>query len=683
MRERDGRDAGSVVSVLSPSPADLSPVADVERRDGSDWATSSWPWLRVEVDARALAGRWIEITYRTGMLEPLTRPVLRFVSAAGATDQALPGALFGRARWLGRVPDDTEAIWVSPTNRAGAFAFAIERLDVRSTAVLTWDLFRHAPRRGLIWLFAPLVGMRRAAHIQVKRVLSVTPLSRYDAWRRRGSRALDLPGFDGALPSRHVRLVWRGRAGDEQERADLLAGLRAQPCPAWSLAVVQAAGATPLPSDATISVVSPDAPLAAVTEGLDATDIVVVLTPGDRLSSFAVAILSSAAERHTDVDAFFGDTDSIDPDGRFAQPRLHPRWSDVTSASGDDLGPALAVRAGVLRRLSARSIDDGLPRIATLLADEGTNGHCAILHLRRVLLSKRKGVPAPLPTRARRIAAAPQAAGEPSATIIVPTRDRLELLQTCIRSLQRTMPPDGPEVIVVDNGSVGEDTRAFLVDLVRDPRFRVLPEPGPFNFSRLCNRAAAEARAATLVFLNNDTEMIDAGWLDPLLAWAQRPDVGAVGAKLLYPSGRVQHAGVVVGIDGFAGHFERGLARDDPGYFGRLTRPHEVSAVTAACLAVERRKFDAVGGFDEANLPVDLNDIDLCLRLGAQGWSTVFVPEVVIIHHEAASRGITHRPYERYRQEQQTFKVRWAAMIRDDPAYHPALSLDSLDAALG
>jgi GT2 family glycosyltransferase len=211
----------------------------------------------------------------------------------------------------------------------------------------------------------------------------------------------------------------------------------------------------------------------------------------------------------------------------------------------------------------------------------------------------------------------------------------------------------------------------------------VLKRPGPFNFSALCNAGAAEARAETLVFLNNDTEVVSAHWLDRLTAWTVLPSVGAVGAKLLYPNGRLQHTGIVLGVDGHATHFERFRPPDEPGFFGNVNLPHEVSAVTGACLAVEKAKFEVVGGFDAANLPVEFSDIDLCLRLAEKGWTALFEPAAVLIHHEAASRKVWRSQEKRYAGQVAYFRSRWRHVLRDDPYFHPALSLDWHTAALG
>lgn len=267
----------------------------------------------------------------------------------------------------------------------------------------------------------------------------------------------------------------------------------------------------------------------------------------------------------------------------------------------------------------------------------------------------------------------PPASLSPSISIIIPTRDRLELLAACLASVRPALTPQ-IDIIIVDNGSAAPETLAFFDQIQREPRMRVIKAPGPFNFSLLSNEGAKASKADVLVFLNNDVTAIDAAWLGKLAFLALDPQTGAVGARLLYPSGRLQHSGIILGLGGHAGHIELGLDPNDPGIFGRAKHDHRLMAVTGACLAVERAKFEAVGGFDAINLPVDLNDVDLCLRLYERGWPSVLASEAVLIHHESASRG-RHSRTPRYAGERAYFRKRWGALMRDDPHYHPALSL--------
>ena len=212
---------------------------------------------------------------------------------------------------------------------------------------------------------------------------------------------------------------------------------------------------------------------------------------------------------------------------------------------------------------------------------------------------------------------------------------------------------------------------------------RVLRIVGEFNFSRLNNRAAAECRGDLLALLNNDLEARQTDWLGEMSAQALQPGIGAVGALLLFPDDTVQHAGVVLGIRGVAGHSHKGLRGDARGYIGRLTLASEFSAVTAACLVVRKSTYLQAGGLDEENLPVAFNDVDFCLRLRELGYRNVFTPYAVFYHHESASRGYEDTPEKirRFEREAQYIQDRWGSLLANDPAYNPNLTLDAEDFA--
>lgn len=269
--------------------------------------------------------------------------------------------------------------------------------------------------------------------------------------------------------------------------------------------------------------------------------------------------------------------------------------------------------------------------------------------------------------------------------VIIPTRDRVDLLQTCLSSLaSQTVLPVGVRwgLTVVDNGSVESASLRYL-EAVRAAGNRVLPMPGAFNFSSLNNAAAARCEADFLLFLNNDIEVIEPGWLEAMLELMAWPDVGVVGAKLLYPeTGLIQHAGVVVGFNGTAAHdhqfYPEKLGEGDgahwaPGHGHGLLTIRECSAVTAACMLVRRSAFDEVGGFDE-QLAVGFGDTDLCLRLKQRGWRTLFTPYARLIHHESASRGVSEE--DSHPDDTALFKRRWSRFMRTgDPFYNRNLAL--------
>jgi GT2 family glycosyltransferase len=224
-------------------------------------------------------------------------------------------------------------------------------------------------------------------------------------------------------------------------------------------------------------------------------------------------------------------------------------------------------------------------------------------------------------------------------SIVIPFRDRPELLRNCLRSLRASRYRHF-EVILVDNGSADLRTRRLLDRLRSCRRYRVIDCPGEFNFSQLCNAGVRHARGEHLLFLNNDTQVLDRDWLDQLLAVAGDPAVGVVGATLLYPDHTIQHTGLFPRADGLWVHPYRGRPEDEPGEGGELRLIRSVPAVTAACLLIRRELFDSLGGFDE-RFPVAFNDVDLCARVRDRGLHVVITPHARLLHYEGLSRGYT------------------------------------------
>ncbi len=274
----------------------------------------------------------------------------------------------------------------------------------------------------------------------------------------------------------------------------------------------------------------------------------------------------------------------------------------------------------------------------------------------------------------------------PRTAIVVPTRDQAEVLGRCLRTLTST---DYPDVItvLVDNGTA-DPAATRLLERAAETGAVVVRDPAEFNFARLCNNGAAAAvehGAEVLVFLNNDTEITDTNWLRELVTHAVRPDVGAVGARLLFPDGTLQHAGVFLGFQGAAGHLFRGMKAAPAHCFGRDRLTQQLSAVTAACLAVEAKKFAAVGGMDAEAFAVAYNDVDLCLRLAEAGFRTLYEPRAVLVHHESKSRAGSERSPEqkaRANREIAALQARWGDALRRDPFYSPNLTLAAEDAGL-
>ena len=279
----------------------------------------------------------------------------------------------------------------------------------------------------------------------------------------------------------------------------------------------------------------------------------------------------------------------------------------------------------------------------------------------------------PAVTRRRPAAGAP-----PGVTVVIPTRDRLDLLQPCIDSVLARTTGVEIEVLVVDNGSRDPATLAYLAAL-EDAGHSVLRADIPFNYARLNNLAVAQARHDLICLLNNDVEVLEEGWLAEMAAvLLQEEGVGIVGATLLWPSRIVQHGGVVVGPHNAARHAFNSCLDGEPGYGDMLTVERRHSVVTAACLLIRRADYEAVGGLDETAFPVTFNDVDLCLKVGASGKAVVMTPRARLLHKESASRGLdlSREKNARARKETAALRDRWGGWLADDPFYNPNLGLD-------
>ncbi|WP_316896572.1 glycosyltransferase [Pseudodesulfovibrio indicus] len=417
----------------------------------------------------------------------------------------------------------------------------------------------------------------------------------------------------------------------------------------------------------------PDSPeeLVLLAEDLGG-DFVCVLEAGDELLPGALARLADDAERFPGAVCVYGDEERLDGNGA-VYPVFKPDFDPVLQADADYVGAGCLVRIEPARAaLLAGASAAGLHRAVL----EGNTDNGAVVHVprttvRRTALSSfsgRKSVSLPSPP--------------PKVSVIIPTRDRRELVQTCIESLRAKTDYADYEILVVDNGSREPDTLAYLSGLERDGAARVLRADMPFNYSRLNNLAAAEAGGTVLAFLNNDIEVVEAGWMAAMVSLALQSAVGTVGAKLLYPNGRIQHAGVAVGI-GLAGHPWKGAAPADPRLDIHLNRLKTVTANTAACLVMRKEVFDSLGGFDET-LVVSFNDVDLCLRAGKAGLANVWTPDAVLVHHESVTRGRLDTQAKKcgFREEKRFMIDRWGTALRRDPFYNPNLSHETEDGGL-
>lgn len=276
--------------------------------------------------------------------------------------------------------------------------------------------------------------------------------------------------------------------------------------------------------------------------------------------------------------------------------------------------------------------------------------------------------------------------GNPLISIVIPNKDHYEDLKRCITSIIEKSSYDNYEIIVVENNSSSDEIFRYYEELRKNSQIHIVTYEGDFNYSRINNFGVSKAKGEYLLLLNNDTEVITLDWIEELLMYAQRPDVGAVGAKLYYPDKTIQHAGVVIGLGAHrtAGHTHYRVSSNNLGYMGRLCYVQDMTAVTGACLMVKKKIYEELGGLDES-FAVSLNDVDFCLRIREAGYLNVFTPFAELYHYESASRGsdTEGERAERYNEESEHFRRKWQKILESgDPYYNPNFSLDRSDFAL-
>jgi len=264
----------------------------------------------------------------------------------------------------------------------------------------------------------------------------------------------------------------------------------------------------------------------------------------------------------------------------------------------------------------------------------------------------------------------------PLVSIIIPTRDQLEILQQCITSIQDKTTYPLYEIVIVDNQSESQDTIRYLEELSTLPNVKLLKYGHPFNYSAINNYAVSQVNGEIILLLNNDVEVISPNWLDEMVSQASRSDIGCVGTMLYYPDDTIQHAGVILGLGDVAGHTHKYMKRGSSGYFNRACVVQDYSAVTAACLAIRKSVYEEVGGLNEENLTIAYNDVDLCLKVHEAEYRNLWTPYAELYHHESKSRGKdnTHEKKARYLSEVAYMQKMWGHILVNDRYYHPAFT---------
>ncbi|WP_159588043.1 glycosyltransferase family 2 protein [Chelativorans xinjiangense] len=444
---------------------------------------------------------------------------------------------------------------------------------------------------------------------------------------------------------------------------------------------------------------------------------VAMLDHDDVLRPHALAEVALEICRDSDAELIYSDEDKIDAQGKRFDPYFKPDFSRELFRSQNYLNHLTVHRADNIRavggwrpgfegsqdydlnlRIFERIGAKGIRHVPKVLyhwraikgstASEGSEKSYAFSAGLRALEEhvERMGLPAKVEQapdtpfyRLRFSLPEP----EPLVSLIIPTRDKVELLRGCVESIRLRTTYRNYEIIVVDNGSVEPETLSYLDALREGQNTQVLHYKNEFNYSAINNFSARKTAGSVIGLVNNDIEVISPDWLTEMVSWAIQPDVGCVGAKLYYSNDTLQHGGVITGLGGVAGHSHKHFSRSHPGYFFRLKVVQNLSAVTAACLVVRKNVFEEVDGFNEKDLTIAFNDVDFCLKVREAGYLNVWTPYAELYHLESISRGAEDDPNKirRFQAEIAYMKRRWPLI--PDPYYSVNLTLDREDFSLG
>jgi glycosyltransferase involved in cell wall biosynthesis len=441
-------------------------------------------------------------------------------------------------------------------------------------------------------------------------------------------------------------------------------------------------------------------------------EFVALMDHDDELSPLALYEVAAEINAHPDAQLIYSDEDKVDLEGRRFDPYFKPDWNPDLFLGQNYISHFSVYKTELVRSLGGfrPGFEGSQDWDLTLRVSERVPG-AAIRHVPRILYHWRAAPGStalqlaeknyPLEAARRALvdhfsrqgecvellpvpgdhwrAKYPVPAPAPLVSLIIPTKNAVQLVSKAVASILEKTDYPNFEIVVVDNGSDDPETLAYFESIraKANPRIKVTVDHGPFNYSAINNRAVSGVRGEIVGFLNNDIEAISPDWLSEMVSQASRPGIGAVGAMLYYPDDTIQHAGVVLGLGGVAGHPFKDFKRGSEGQMNRLRLVQNFSAVTAACMLIRRDRFLGVGGFNETDLPVAFNDVDLCCKLVAAGFRNLWTPFAEFYHHESATRGMDHLPEKRvrFRSEIDYMLNTWGDLFQADPAYNPNLTL--------
>ena len=438
---------------------------------------------------------------------------------------------------------------------------------------------------------------------------------------------------------------------------------------------------------------------------------VLLLDHDDTLPAHTLAFFAKAITDNVKVKVLYGDEDKIDEQGNRHQPHFKSDWNPDLLLSQNYICHPVVYKTSILKKVGGFRVgvegsqdhDLLLRATAGLNNDEVVHLPFILYHWRVIENSTASNASAKSYTTDAGIEAikhyieqSHQSASvekgtypntykvnwalphaQPLVSLVIPTRDGYDILKQCLESIYDKTSYKNFEIIVVDNQTTCEKTLGLFDEYTENKaNFRVLNWDKPFNYSAINNFAVSQAKGEVVGLVNNDIEVINEDWLSEMVSHALRPEIGCVGAKLYYPNDTIQHAGVILGIGGVAGHSHKYFHKSDPGYFTRLHLVQNMSAVTAACLLVRKSVFEEVGGLNEQDLTVAFNDVDFCLKVHTSGYRNLFTPWAELYHHESISRGEEDTPekIDRFNKESMYMKKTWATYLNSDPAYNVNLT---------
>lgn len=690
-------------------------------------------WYRIELEMEASGSIQPQVFFDFGG---------GFSEVFSTTLKRRKGGLFSAVL---KLPAPAFVIRLDPTNIACAFrldSFRVRPLSTAGVAVaLGWQGLRIMSRdpRGFVdRLPFYLQALRQPHFLQLRDNVRTGGASSYAAWmkrhdfdarRDRGEIAAAVASLEEKPLISVVMPVYNTPAKLLEEAIGSVAG---QIYPNWELCIADDRSTEPhvrqilddwQRRDSRVKVVfrEENGHISHATNSafaLAGGEWIALLDHDDLLRPHALAEVAFEIGRHPDAQLIYSDEDKLDSKGKRYDPYFKPDFSRELFRSQNYLNHLTVHRAENIRavggwrpgfegsqdydlnlRIFERVDMAGIRHIPKVLyhwravegstaSDGGEKSYAYTAGLRALEEhAKRLELPAtvePAPDtpfyRLKFAVPDPQ----PLVSLIIPTRDKLELIRNCVESIVEKTTYGNYEIVIVDNGSVEEETLAWFETLKKTKNVRVLAYRKKFNYSAINNFAVGKARGEIVGLVNNDIEVISPDWLTEMVSWAVQPDIGCVGAKLYYANDTIQHAGVILGIGGVAGHSHKYFPRDHHGYFSRLKVAQNLSAVTGACLLVRKEVYQEVGGLNANDLKVAFNDVDFCLKVREAGYRNVWTPYAELYHLESISRGAEDSPEKvlRFEGESEFMRKSWAAQLAADCFYSPNLTLSREDFSL-